>query len=227
MTTPQPAHSSQATADAGQGGAMGLLLRLRTMGITDADFLKQVEAARHDLFVPVEHYLQAWEPNSLPIPCGQTMPPPDLTARIVEALDIHPSHAVLEIGTGTGYQTAILAQRAKKVRTTDRYQTLLEFARKGLDRLGIANVTFHHADGREGTGGKALFDRIVVDSAYQTVPRGLLGDLASGGVVVTAIGEPGEEQMLVKLTKIGSRFEREDLFPVRLSPLEAGVSKAL
>lgn len=211
----------------GQGGVMGLLLRLRTLGITDPEFLKQVEAVRHDLFVPVEHFLQAWEPHSLPIACGQTMPSPDLTARIVHALDVQPGHTVQEIGTGSGFQTAILAQRAKKVRTVDRYKTLLESARKALGRLGLNNVTFHQGDEREGTGGQKLFDRIVVDSAYPGVPRALANDLASGGVVVTAIGEPGEEQMLVKLTKIGSRFEREDLFPVRLSPLEEGVAKAL
>jgi len=210
-----------------QGGVMEMLLRLRTIGITDSDFLKQIEAARHDMFVPVEHYLQAWKPLPLPIACGQTMPSPDVTARIVHALDVHSSHAVLEIGTGSGFQTAILAQRAKKVRTIDRYQSLLKLAQKGISRLGFTNVTFDHADGKDGTGGDALFDRIVIDSAYPTVPRGLLNDLASGGVVVTAIGEPMTEQMLVKLTKIGSRFEREDLFPVRFSPLETGAARAL
>jgi len=221
------AAQSQGQAPEGQGGVMGLLLRLRTLGITDPDFLKHVETARHDLFVPVEHFLQAWEPHPLPIACGQTMPAPDLTARIVHALDVQPGHSVLEIGTGSGFQTAILANRAKKVRTVDRYKTLLESAGKALARLGLNNVTFHHADERDGTGGQALFDRIVVDSAYPSVPRALANHLASGGVVVTAIGEPGEEQMLVKLTKIGSRFEREDLFPVRLSSLEAGIAKAL
>lgn len=219
---PQPGEAPGATAP----GVMGLLMRLRALGITDADLLKQVETARRDQFVPVEHSLVAFDDMPLPIRCGQTMPSPDLTVRLVEALDVLSHHSVLEIGTGSGFQTAILAQRARKVRTVDRYKTLLDGARRTLDRLGLTNVTYHQADGREEVADNALFDRIIVDSAYTATPRALLATLVAGGTVITAMGASGDEQMLVRLTKIGNRFERENLFPVRFSALETGVAAA-
>ena len=205
---------------------MGLLLRLREFGLTDQEFLQKVESVPHDIFVPREHYAQAWKNVRLPIPCGQTINSPDLLIRILYALELTSGHTVLEIGTGSGYLTALLARFARKVRSIDRYQTLINRASKKLAQLEINNVTLEKADGLDGPQGQGLYDRIVVDSCFEETPRGLAEQLVAGGVVITAIGDAGSEQMLVKLTKIGSRFDREDLFPVRLLPLEPGVAAA-
>ncbi|MEL7272478.1 MAG: protein-L-isoaspartate(D-aspartate) O-methyltransferase [Pseudomonadota bacterium] len=206
---------------------VSLLLRLRGHGLDDAALFSAIEKAPHDQFVPVMHYERAWQDGALPIACGQTMPSPDLTARMVSALGARDGHTVLEIGTGSGYQTALLAQFAKKVVTLDRFQTMLSHARQRHEALGLTNITYHQQDGRPEVVGQGLYDSIVVDSCFTTMPRGLLEILVSGGVVICALGEVGSEQMVVRLTKIGSRFERENLFPVRLSPLEEGVAQAL
>ncbi|MFD0917904.1 methyltransferase domain-containing protein [Pseudahrensia aquimaris] len=208
-------------------GLMGFLMRLRAWAITDAALLKRVESVPHDRFVPVEHFGLAWSDSLLPLPCGQTMYSPDLMVRMLVALDVDPSHSVLEIGTGSGYLTGLLARSARKVKTLDRYKTLLNLAKQRLQALEISNVTFEQCDGRNGGRDDGLYDRIIADSSYDGPPRGLLDQLAAGGVVITAIGNSGEEQMLVRLTKIGSRFEREDLFPVRFTALEEGAALSL
>lgn len=206
---------------------VGMMLRLRGHGVSDATLLKAVEAIPHQNFVPVEYFEKAWRPRTMPIVCGQIMHAPDVTIRMIEALRVGPAHTVLEIGTGSGYQTAILAKLAKKVHSIDRYKTLIKEATERLQQLEISNVTFAQADGRAGSGKQGLYDRIIADLAYDAMPRQLLEELVSGGIVVTAIGEVGEEQTIVRLTKIGSRFEREDLFKVRFGPFEAGVAQAL
>ena len=206
---------------------VALMLRLREFGIAAPELLKMVESVPHEHFVPVRYFDHAWKPQSFPLACGQTMLSPDTTIRLVEALELSSSHSVLEIGTGSGYQTAILARMAKKVLSVDRYQSLLDEAKDRLDRLEISNVTFLKADGAATAVGQGLYDRIIIDSSFDTMPRFLLDQLVSGGVAVTIIGPPHQEQMAVRLTKVGSRFERTDLFPVRSSPLEQGVALAL
>ena len=206
---------------------VALFLRLREFGIVDPDFLRMVESVPHEQFVPVQHFDQAWKDQALPIDRGQTMLSPDITIRLVDALKVESHHAVLEIGTGSGYQTALLARQAKKVYSVDRYRGLIREARDRLERLGLDNVTFVQADGRGGQMGQGLYDRIIIDSAFETMPRYLLDQLVSGGVVITAIGPPNGEQMLVRLTKIGSRFDRTDLFPVHFGTLEEGLAAAL
>ncbi|MEP1207985.1 MAG: protein-L-isoaspartate(D-aspartate) O-methyltransferase [Rhizobiaceae bacterium] len=206
---------------------VALMLRLRELGIVAPEFLKLIESVRHEQFVPVQYFDQAWKPQTFPLPCGQTMLSPDTSIRLVDALNVEPSHSVLEIGTGSGYQTALLARLAKKVFSIDRYQSLLDDAKERLDRLGLSNVTLVKADGTIGPVGQGLYDRIIIDSSFDSMPRFLLEQLVSGAVVVTAIGPPDGEQMAVRLTKIGSRFDRVDLFPVRCSPLEKGLARAL
>ena len=206
---------------------VALFLRLREFGIDDHDFLRMVESVPHEQFVPVQHFEQAWKNQSLPIDCGQTMMSPDITIRLVDALKVESHHAVLEIGTGTGYLTALLARQAKKVYSVDRYRGLIRAARDRLEHLGLTNATFVQADGRGGQMGQGLYDRIIIDSAFETMPRYLLDQLVSGGVVITAIGPAQGVQMLVRLTKIGSRFDRADLFPVHFGQLEEGLAAAL
>ena len=208
-------------------GIVGLMLRLRGQGIIDPRLLKAIEANPHNQFVPVEYIEKAWRPRTMPIACGQTMHSPDITARMVAALNPQEHHAVLEIGTGSGYQTALIATLAKKVHSIDRYQSLIEGAQTRLQRLQLSNVTFEQADGLNGKKTKGLYDCIICDLAFPEMPRHLLESLVSGGVLVAAIGNPSEEQDLVRLTKVGSRFERENLFTVRFGAFEAGVAAAL
>ncbi len=208
-------------------GIVAFLLRLRTHGIADSRLLTAIEATPHENFVPVEYFENAWRETMLPIACGQTMPTPDISARMIAALMVEPTHNVLEIGTGSGFQTAIVARLAKKVHTMDRYQTLLDNASEKLRYLGINNVTYSKADGASCGQGTALYDRIIADVCYESAPRDLLDALVSGGVVITAIGEKGNEQTIVRLTKIGNRFERENLFSARLSMIDTGTSDAL
>lgn len=208
-------------------GVVGFLLRLRTLGITDPRLLKALEMVPHEQFVPVEFYEKAWQPRNLPIPCGQTLHSPDITARMIDALGPQSHHAILEIGTGTGFQTGVLARLAKKVHSLDRYQSLIKSAQERLNRLSISNVTFKKMDGRNGTHGQGLYDGIITDIAFEERPRFLLDQLVSGGVVIAAIGPKLGEQMLYRLTKVGSRFETEELFKVRFGGFETGVSERL
>ncbi len=206
---------------------VALMLRLREIGIVDQNFVRLVESVPHEQFVPAQYFDQAWKPQNLPMACGQTMLPPEMTIRLVDALKVDPSHSVLEIGTGSGYQTALLARLAKKVFSVDRYHVLLDAAKDRLGRLGLANVTMVQADGSENPVGQGFYDRIIIDSSFDSMPRFLLEQLVSGGIAVTVIGPPGEQQMAVRLTKIGSRFDRTDLFPIHCTPLERGVARAL
>ncbi len=208
-------------------GIAEFMLRLRGHGILDARILKAIEDCPHSAFVPVQFFDKSWQSVSLPLPCGQTMTSPDILARMIAAFPPHPSHTVLEIGTGSGYATAVLAKLAKKVRSVDRYRCLVDEAKLRTQALEINNISFAQADGNNTNALDGLYDLIFCDCAYQSVPRHLLELLTAGGVVVTAIGEPASEQMLVRLTKIGSRFEREDLFPVRFGRLESGVAGSL
>ncbi|MEM8751174.1 MAG: protein-L-isoaspartate(D-aspartate) O-methyltransferase [Pseudomonadota bacterium] len=203
------------------------LLRLRGNGILDAGLLKAVEATPLGDFVPIEQQGLVWSDRPLPLPVGQMMHSPDLVVEMVQALDLTPNYSVLEIGTGSGFQTALLARLSKKVHSIDRYQTLLDSARQRTERLGLANITFAKADGMSADMSDVLYDRIIADVAFPTIPRHLLDRLAAGGVAIAVIGEAGSEQSLVKLTKIGSRFEREDLRSVRFCAIEHGVASSL
>lgn len=208
-------------------GIVGLFLALRGFGISDPAFLKAIEASPREYFIPVEFHDLAWKSITLPIPCGQTIIPVETALRMVHALDLTQSHSVLELGTGTGFQSALLARLAKKVHSLERYRTLCEEAKERLDRLGILNVQIEQANGLDLEPGDGLYDRIISDMAYEEAPKYLLDLLTSNGILVTAIGPRGEEQMVVKLTKIGSRFDREDLFPVRFGHFETGLPRTL
>jgi protein-L-isoaspartate(D-aspartate) O-methyltransferase len=151
----------------------------------------------------------------------------DLQAKMISELEIDPSHRVLEIGTGSGFSTSVIARLAQRVTTVDRFRSLLEHARNRMQALHIENVQFRHADGKNGYAGEGTYDRIIVWAAFPSLPRGFIEVLASGGVMIGAIGEAAEEQVVVKLTKIGSRFERQDLFTVRFQPLAEKIATAL
>ncbi len=206
---------------------MGLLLRLRGLGIEDKALLDTIEATPRDRFVPVQYIDKPYSQRSLPMECGQSMTGVDQIVRTVHALDLSKKQAVLEIGTGTGYQSALVSRLAKKVLSLDRFRTLVEQAQQRFENAGLDNIIVQQRDGLDDLAGLGLFDRIVANAVFPSQPKQYLDHIASGGSMITAIGERDSEQMLVRLTKVGSRFDRQNLFPVRMAPLRRGLTQYL
>ena len=203
----------------------GMLLRLRAIGLP-LELMKAFEAVPRQNFVPVLHLDESYGTGQLPIECGQTMPSPDQLAHTLRELDIEKNHRVLEIGTGTGYQAALLGQLASKVTSLERYRTLVEKAVLRISTLGYENITVTLADGMQGQPDQ-LFDRIIANCAYAELPRFFLDQLTTGGIVIAPVGPANERQKMMKLVKVGSRFEASSLFEVRMQPFATGVSQAI
>jgi protein-L-isoaspartate(D-aspartate) O-methyltransferase len=163
----------------------------------------------------------------IPIECGEVVEGIDMQALTLAALDLAPGQRVLEVGTGSGYTAALLGQLAGRVLSVERFRTLAELARQRLEALSLDNVVVRHADGARGMPAEGPFDRIVVWAAFESHPRLFVDMLSTGGVMVAAIGPGDGEQALARLSKVGSRFEREDIGRVRLQPLVEGLAAAL
>jgi protein-L-isoaspartate(D-aspartate) O-methyltransferase len=208
-------------------GFAAFVLRLRGRGIVDKNLVAAFESAQRKTFVPTQWQSRAWSDRMLPIECGEAIEGADLQASIIAALQLEPGHRVLEVGTGSGYTAAVMARLAGKVVTIERYRTLAEQARERFAALGITNIVVKHADGTGGLPAEGPFDRIVVWAAFDTLPRTFVDQLSTGGVFIAPIGLAEEEQVLARLTKVGSRFERADIGKVRLLPLARGVAAVL
>jgi protein-L-isoaspartate(D-aspartate) O-methyltransferase len=206
---------------------MAFILRLRSRGLTDQRVLNAVSTLPRPVFVLREHAHLAWEDHALPIQCGQSITPPGLVATIAERLEVEPTHRILEIGTGSGYLTAVLARLSRRVLTLDRWRTLITEAEERLRAVDILNVTMMVEDGREGWRAKAPFDRIVATAAFPEVPQGLVDQLSEGGRLILPLGRPGEVQMLVSIERAGSEVRRTDLRPVRSAAAVAGIAHQL
>lgn len=197
---------------------------LRRRGISDARVLAAMRQTPRELFVASEDVPLAFADQALPIACGQTISQPYIVAAMTEALEIAPHHRVLEIGTGSGYQAAILATLAREVISVERYPALAESARQKLRELGIANVTVIEGDGTEGAAAHAPFDRIMVTAAAVAVPLLLIDQLAREGVLVAPIGSAKGVQTLTRFRKDADGSLRpEDLMAVRFVPLLRGM----
>ena len=200
---------------------------LKLRGIHDEKVLAALARVPREEFVATPDEGRAFSDQALPIACGQTISQPYVVAAMTEALEISPPHRVLEIGTGSGYQAAILACLASEVFTVERHRDLAESARARLQRLGFNNVTVIHADGMEGAGAYAPFDRIIVTAAALEVPEALTAQLAPGGVMVVPVRATSEVQSLIRLRKTeGESLVREDLMAVRFVPLLPGLPGA-
>jgi protein-L-isoaspartate(D-aspartate) O-methyltransferase len=206
---------------------MEFMLMLRRRGIGDKAVLRAMDAVPRDAFVSADDAAYAHADRALPIDCGQTISQPYVVAYMTEQLRLGPESRVLEIGTGSGYQTAILAQLAREVVTVERYRTLSDGARKRLGDLGCENVVFVVGDGISGHSEAAPYDRILVTAAAATVPETLAAQLADGGIMILPLGPQDEVQHLVKLTRSGENFARETLLPVRFVPLLPGQAREL
>ncbi len=195
-------------------GFAALVLRLRAEGISDLDLLTAVEQTPRSAFVPPQFIEQAYSSRSIPIDCGSFMEGADLALRLLDRLHVKPGQRVLEIGTGSGFMTAVLGRLAERVLSIDRYKTLVVNAQRRIDNLGIRNIVLRQADGSNGLPGEGTFDRILATAAFPAMPRFYAEQLVSGGVLLAPIMMDENSCMMVRLTKTGSRFEREDLFEV-------------
>jgi protein-L-isoaspartate(D-aspartate) O-methyltransferase len=197
---------------------------LKLRGIKDEKVLAALASVPREEFVESAHEPLAFSDQALPIACGQTISQPYVVAAMTEALEISSDHKVCEIGTGSGYQAAILGSLAREVITVERHRDLADSARVRLARLGFSNVTVIHADGMEGAGAYAPFDRIVVTAAAREIPAALTGQLGEGGVLVAPVGAEGTIQTLVRVRKAaGGNLKSEDLMQVRFVPLLPGI----
>ncbi|MFN4206249.1 MAG: protein-L-isoaspartate(D-aspartate) O-methyltransferase [Agrobacterium albertimagni] len=208
-------------------GFAALVLRLRAEGITDIDLLTAVEQTHRSSFVPPEFAQNAYSSRSIPIECGQFMEGADLAVRLLSMLQVKPGHRVLEIGTGSGFATAVLGRLAERVISIERYKTLIASAQRRLEQLAIRNVILRQVDGSNGLPGEGTFDRIICTAAYPVMPRFFAEQLVSGGMLLAPIMVDEERCVMVRLTKTGSRFEREDLFEVPFLPLQPKIAQHL
>lgn len=196
-----------------------LIMSLRRSGVTDTRVLGVIERTPRELFVPPSFHDQAWEDTALPIDLGQTISQPLIVALMTQALDVHERHKVLEIGTGSGYQAAVLSRLCRRVYTVERHRPLLHEAERRFQALRLHNITTRHGDGTRGWPQQAPFERIMVTAAGgPEPPKALTDQLALGGVMIIPLGGYGD-QRVVRIRRTETGFDREDLWPVRFVPL--------
>lgn len=200
-------------------GFAALVLRLRAEGISDLDLLTAVEQTQRSLFVPPQFADNAYSSRTIPIECGSFLEGIDFAVRILHHLKLKPGQRVLEIGTGSGFTAAVMGRLAERVLSIDRYKTLTSAAQRRMESLGMRNVVIRHADGSAGMQGEGTFDRILVTAAFNAMPRFYSDQLVSGGSMIAPLMISENECRMVRLTKTGSRFEREELFEAPYLPI--------
>lgn len=194
--------------------------QIERRGVTDEDVLRVMRQVPRHLFVPANQRIAAYEDHPLPIGYGQTISQPYIVAYMTEAAKLNPDDKVLEIGTGSGYQAAVLAEMVKTVYTIEIVQPLAEKAEARLNDLGYTNVIVRYGDGYKGWPEEAPFDVIIVTAAPKTIPQELVNQLKEGGRMVVPVGSFFQE--LVRITKTGDGIEKEKLLPVRFVPMVHG-----
>ncbi len=203
------------------------LLRARARGLDDTRLFSALEATPRRAFVPPEFQDAAFSSRMIPIDCGEAMEGLDPQATVLSALNIHEGCRVLEIGTGSGFTAAVMARMAARVTTIDRFRRLVEQATERFRTLGLSNIIARHGDAEKAVEGEGPYDRIVVWAAFESTPRHYVELLSPGGVMIAPIGGAEEAQTLVRMEKLGSRFERSDIAHVRFQPLQSGIAAAL
>jgi protein-L-isoaspartate(D-aspartate) O-methyltransferase len=199
-----------------------LIMELRRSGVTDTRVLSAIERIPREIFVPEPFKDQAYENTALPIKLGQTISQPLVVASMSQALAVGERMKVLEIGTGSGYQAAVLAKLCRRLYTIERHGPLLAGAEEIFKQLRLHNITAIVADGSRGWPEQAPFDRVMGTAAAEKVPEKLVDQLAEGGVMVLPLGAQGGDQDLIRVTKQDGKIREESLFPVRFVPLVAG-----
>jgi len=201
---------------------IGLIMQLRRRGIRDNKVLRAIERVPRDLFVDEAFADHAYQDIALPIECGQTISQPYVVAFMTEHLELDERHKVLEIGTGSGYQAAVLSHLCRRVYTVERWRELQKAAERRLAKLGITNVTTIIGDGWLGWPPQAPFDRIIVTAAADQAPLALIDQLTISGSMIIPLGETRDTQQLVEIHKTETGVSETNLLPVRFVPLEHG-----
>jgi len=204
---------------------MQFLYALRSKGVTDARVLTAMEQVNRADFLRGLFADRAFDDMPLPISCGQTISQPSVVALMTQALNVQPRDKVLEVGTGSGYQAAILSKLARRVYTVDRHKRLVVEAKAIFDAQDITNITVFTADGSHGLPEQAPFDRILVTAAAEDPPGPLMAQLRVGGIMVLPVGQSDAVQTLIRVTRHEGGFDYDELRPVRGVPLLEGLGE--
>jgi len=206
---------------------MQFLYNLRARGVTDTRVLEAMEKVDRGRFVQGLFAARAYEDRPLPIACGQTISQPSIVGLMTQALEVGPRDKVLEIGTGSGYQAAILSHLARRIYTVERHRELARSARQAIDALGLVNVTVMTSDGSLGLPDQAPFERILLTAAPEDPPANLLAQLREGGIMVLPVGQSDHVQSLIKVQKTADGLDYTELCEVRFVPLVEGIAQDL
>lgn len=204
---------------------MQFLFAIRSRGVTDKRVLTAMENVDRGLFVKGIFSDRAYEDMPLPIECGQTISQPSVVGIMTQALNVTPRDTVLEVGTGSGYQTVILSQLARRVYTVERYKRLVMSSKLVFEHLKTTNIISLYADGSHGLPDQAPFDKIILTAAAEDPPSPLLAQLKIGGIMVLPVGQSDTVQSLIKVTRSQTGFDYEDIRDVRFVPLVEGLGK--
>lgn len=205
---------------------MQFLYAIRSSGVTDPRVLTAMERVDRALFITGVFAPRAYDDVPLPIAHGQTISQPSVVALMTQALHVSPRDKVLEVGTGSGYQAAILAHLARRVYTVDRHRGLVATARPIFEKLGLHNITAIVGDGSRGLPDQAPFDRILVTAAAEDPPGPLLAQMRVGGIMVLPVGQSDAVQSLIRVTRTGEKaYDYDELRPVRFVPLVEGLGQ--
>jgi protein-L-isoaspartate(D-aspartate) O-methyltransferase len=202
-------------------------LNLRRRGISDQAVLRAMEEVPRDVFVAAADRADAWRDSALAIACGQTISQPFVVAYMTEQLQLQKQQRALEIGTGSGYQAAILSRLCRQVLTIERYRTLADSARARLEKLGFDNVEVMLGDGFDVPDGAGQFDRIIVTAAMERIPEALTRRLEPGGILIAPVGPHQGTQTLVRIIRTADGFDRKELVDVRFVPALPGIAREL
>src|SRR5882757_8680083 len=202
-------------------------LSLRRRGISDQTILRTMEEVPREVFVTAADRGHAYRDSALGIACGQTISQPFVVAYMTEQLQLQKHHRVLEIGTGSGYQAAILSRLCREVLTIERYRTLADSARARLEKLGCDNVEVMLGDGFDVPASVGTFDRIIVTAAMEQIPEDLTQRLEPGGILIAPVGPHQSTQTLLRMTRTDAGFERKELVDVRFVPALPGIAREL
>lgn len=203
---------------------MQFVFKLRSAGVTDARVLSVMEQVPRERFMEGIFKDRAYEDVALPISCGQTISSPSVVGLMSQALAPTPRSKVLEIGTGSGYQAAVLSHLCRRVYTVERHKDLAQAAEATFSDLGITNIVSLYRDGTQGLAEQAPFDRILVTAAADDVPGPLVAQLAEGGALVMPVGSPDQSQTLIKVIKTPNGLDYKEYQDVRFVPLVEGLA---